>query len=99
LELTVRQSRFIENGPVPHDAQVIDRTWRYVNKSGGPDRRFKSNPQLPVCLYDEVTLRSSSGLNEVIQVSRLGAAEGFAKAVAHLGSQLPPEQLRPTVYG
>src|SRR5205823_2859819 len=31
-------TRFIEDGDVPADTTVVGRTWRYVNKDGGPDR-------------------------------------------------------------
>jgi hypothetical protein len=72
LALTVRQSRFIEEGPVPHDAKVIDKTWRYVNKKGGPDRRFSNNRELPICDYEELWFSSPSGLNEIVQISRRG---------------------------
>ena len=40
LNFTRRETRFIEEGGVPRDAKVVDRTWRFVNKGGGPDRRF-----------------------------------------------------------
>lgn len=36
---------FSEDRPVPPDARVIGTTWRYVNKNGGPDRRFNKNRQ------------------------------------------------------
>jgi hypothetical protein len=47
---SVRQgtTRFIEDESVPGDALVVGQTWRYVNKNGGPDRRFKGNRQLPI---------------------------------------------------
>ncbi|WP_116807307.1 DUF4236 domain-containing protein [Steroidobacter cummioxidans] len=77
-------SRFIEEEGVPRDAKVVDRTWRYVNKSGGPDRRFKDNRELPIALYGRITLESDSGLNEVIQVSRLGVAERIVGALKEL---------------
>ena len=64
-DLQVRDSttRFIEDGWVPSDAAVVDRTWRYVNKSGGPDRRFNNNAQLPVVKYGVLYLSSATGLN------------------------------------
>lgn len=86
LELDVAKSRFIEDGPAPSDATVVDSTWQYVNRNGGPDRRFANNRQLPVCMYDELTFRTSSGLHEVVQVSRSGIGEGFAAAVRYLGN-------------
>lgn len=62
-------TRFIESEAVPKDAQIVGQTWKYVNKSGGPDRRFKDNRQLPICLYGELELTSTSGLNTVIMYS------------------------------
>lgn len=56
-------TRFIEDEEVPADATVIDRTWRFVNKSGGPDRRFANNAQLPVVQYGALFLTSTRGLN------------------------------------
>jgi hypothetical protein len=86
LGLSVTSQRFIEDGGAPSDATVIGHTWRYVNRNGGPDRRFNNNPQLPICLYDELHLSTASGLNEVFQVSRSGVCHGFAAAVQALAS-------------
>lgn len=84
VDLGVVRQRFIETGGVPGDASVVDYTWRYVNRSGGPDRRFSNNPRIPVCLYDELHFRTASGLHEVVQLSRSGIGEGFAAALRHL---------------
>lgn len=81
LRLAHQQSRFIEDGRVPFDAHVVDHTWQYTNKRGGPDRRFNNNRQLPVCLYDTLHFSSSSGLNELFEVSRLGVADTLAAAL------------------
>lgn len=91
LQVLVSSTRFVEDGSVPRDAIVVDRTWRYVNKKGGPDRRFKDNRELPVCQYEEVALRSDTGLNELLQISRLGSAAGFALAIAGLSRVMPRE--------
>jgi hypothetical protein len=82
VEAVCRQARFIEEDTPPGDATVVDETWRYVNRKGGPDRRFSNNAKLPICLYGEIDFRSASGLNERIQCSRVDVAEGFASAVA-----------------
>jgi Protein of unknown function (DUF4236) len=84
LQLDTRQSQFIEREGVPADAQVIGRTWQYVNKSGGPDRRFKSNPEIPIALYEEIHLTSATGLNEVIQVSKVGTGEQLRQGIKRL---------------
>lgn len=96
LQLSAAQTRFVESEGVPSDARVVDRTWRYVNKSGGPDRRFRDNPELPIALYEELSLRSSSGLNEKIQLSRIGASTSFIAAVQQLALALrqTPNTLR-----
>lgn len=69
IDSNARTTRFVESEGVPRDTQVVGQTWRYVNKSGGPDRRFKDNRQLPICLYGELELSSTSGLNTVIMFS------------------------------
>lgn len=84
LGLSAVQKRFIEEAHVPRDASVIDHTWRYVNKNGSPDRRFANNRQLPICLYEELHFKSRSGLNEIVQMSQVGAADGFIQAIHYL---------------
>lgn len=75
------QQRFIESGNPPQDASQVDRTWQYVNKSGGPDRRFANNRQLPVMLYSELHLRSQQGLSWEIQCSRAEAGTVIARVL------------------
>lgn len=91
LHIVVNSTRFVESEFVPRDAEVIDRTWKYVNKSGGPDRRFKDNKEIPICRYEEVSLTSRSGLNELLQLSRCGFGNEFAKAVTLLAKKIPIE--------
>lgn len=90
LDLSVTSQRFIEEGGAPSDATVVGHTWRYVNRNGGPDRRFSNNPQFPVCLYDELHLRTASGLNEIFHLSKAGVCQGFASAVQSLVSATNP---------
>lgn len=77
LMLECSNTRFIEDGVVPRDTIVVDHTWKYVNKNGGPDRRFKDNKQFPVVLYSELYFRSETGLNELVQVSRPDVGQGL----------------------
>lgn len=69
IQTSVTTTRFIESDKVPKDASVVGTTWKYVNKSGGPDKRFKDNRELPICLYGEIELKSTSGLNTVLMFS------------------------------
>jgi hypothetical protein len=92
LRIDVKASRFIEDGVTPRDAKVVDHTWKYVNKSGGPDLRFKENRKLPICLYDEISLSSQTGFKAILQVSRCDIASSFAEAISALARKLPKEE-------
>lgn len=81
LGVASQRSNFIEEGTVPHDAKVISRTWKHPNKSGGPDRRFKDNYQIPVCEYEVMHMTSNSGLNELVEFSRTGVVTPFSQAL------------------
>jgi hypothetical protein len=92
LKIDVNTSKFIESEGVPTDAIIIDRTWKYVNKQGGPDKRFKDNVELPVCLYEEIDLTSHTGLNERLQLSKNNIGNLLVGAVAELSSVIPKEK-------
>lgn len=77
FNITQHNQRFIESGIVPRDGSIIDYTWQYVNKSGGPDKRFKNNRKLPILMYSEILCQSNTGLNELIQLSKQGAGVGL----------------------
>ena len=57
LVVTVDEERFIESGEPPSGARVVGTTWRYVNKSGEPDRRKTSRIDMESCI---VTFSSDS---------------------------------------
>jgi hypothetical protein len=71
--------RYIEHEAVPGDARIIDQTWQYVNKKGGPDKRFKNNRQLPICAYSQLNLSTPDGLD----VRFLGSKDGGFDALEH----------------
>lgn len=72
---------FIETAGVPSDAKVVGTTWQYVNKSGGPDRRFSNNKQIPKCAYAEMRVTGANGLQKVLHLSRLVEHNGFDEAL------------------
>lgn len=86
LQAQLQETRMIENGSVPGDAAVIDHTWQYVNRKGGPDARFKDNKKLPVCAYPELHFTSASGLNELFTCSRRDGFSGLPDALANMRS-------------
>lgn len=97
LEFSSTIVRFVEEDRLPADCAPVDYTWRYVNKSGGPDRRFKGNRQLPICLYGEMLFRSAGGLNCKIQISKPSTAEPLSKVLFAL-SQTKVEIPGPVSY-
>lgn len=77
-------TRFIETGPVPNDTRVVDQTWRFTRKDGGPDLRFNGNHQIPVVLYGELILTSRNGDQLTLQTSNPAAAQAAAAAFREL---------------
>jgi hypothetical protein len=77
LKVEMQESRFVEDGSVPHDSHQIATTWQYVNKKGGPDRRFSNNRQLPVMRYGVFGFSSTSGLSILFLCSRSDVAGSF----------------------
>jgi len=94
LSVDVSATYFVETESVPPDAEVVDWTWQYVNKGGGPDRRFTRNNRIPVCRYEEMGLSSKTGLNEIIQLSKCGNGRRLLDAIQLLGRSIPRENLR-----
>ncbi len=95
IECSSNITRFIETGGVPNDSKVVDNTWRYLNKDGTADRRFKGNHQIPICEYSEYSFRSDSGVNEKISTSKVGAFDQFINFIKAIGDF---QQTLPTLY-
>ena len=72
VTLKYRSTRFIEEGIRPTDAKQVDTTYKYVNKDGGPDRRYSYNPVIPVFLYGDITIQP---FGDTYQVSNDDAAK------------------------
>ena len=79
LMFSTSVERFIEDGDVPSDSYVVDHTWRFANKGGGPDRRFKNNKQIPICLYGKLEISTSAGLLCHLQTSTREAPQSFSR--------------------
>ncbi len=87
LEAEAEDARYIEEDSIPRAATQVGTTWKYVNKSGGPDRRFNNNRQLPVMLYGLLSLSSKSGLKEIFQCSTPGVSKQIAAALRQIVSR------------
>ncbi len=81
-----RTTRFVEDGPVPPDATVLEMTWRFVCQDGSADLRFADNRQVPVLAYGEVEL-STGGQSITLQTSFADAARVVAELFVRLGAR------------
>lgn len=72
LGINVKDGNFVEKEVQPGDGTVVDYTYKYVNKSGGPDRRFANNPKYPIMSYSYINFYGDKGFNECIMLSRKG---------------------------
>jgi hypothetical protein len=80
IDIDYSTKEILERQGVPTDARVVGSTWDKVNKDGSPDRRFKDNYQIPICLYGKIEIKSTTGLNEAYFFSNLEKAERFAES-------------------
>jgi hypothetical protein len=81
LEVEHNDVKFLETDRIPKDTKVIGRTWKYVNKNGQPDRRFKENPEIPIVHYYQLTLKTDKGLYESYLFSNPEIAEKLCAAL------------------
>ena len=81
LQIAIEGVRFHEDESVPRDAEVVGHTWARTNKDGSPDRRFRDNYQVPICLYGQIAFRSQTGVTEEYMVSNANAGVAFVEAV------------------
>jgi hypothetical protein len=84
-------TQFIEEGP-PADATVVGRTWKYPNKNGGPDKRFKNNYEIPICLYGQLKIQSKSGLFLYLMTSRHDSSSKFSQEFSNVSKMLEASQ-------
>jgi hypothetical protein len=99
LSLSWNTVKFIEEDGVPSDSEVIGYTWRFVNKKGGPDRRFNNNRQIPEVLYQEMNIEGPGNLRKVLQISKVADRSGFDNALNCLREHVDKLQKHPVSPG
>lgn len=77
-------TRFHEDGYVYRDSQVVGSTWRFVNRDGGPDRRFNNNREIPVCLYGTLAFVTDTGMNLQLETSNSQVPSLIASAIEQM---------------
>lgn len=80
IELEHTNTSFISSRREASDAKQIGSTWKKVNKNGTPDKRYKDNYEIPIYVYGDISVASTSGLNEQFLISNADAAKKFANA-------------------
>lgn len=88
LQISSEYRRFHEEEGVPSDSRIDGHIWAKTNKNGSPDRRFKDNYQIPICIYGNITFHSQTGVTEEYMVSNADAAQAFAEAVKRYQTSL-----------
>jgi hypothetical protein len=75
--------RFLETETPPKDSQMLGQTWLYLNKGGGPDRRYKDNRVVPILEYAEIRLCHKLDSLPVawFHVSNLQCAKAISEAL------------------
>ena len=87
LGISVTNGNFIETEMKPWDGTVVEYTYKYVNKSGGPDRRFANNPRYPIMSYSYINFYGDNGFNECIMLSKQGVGNILKEQIRVLQSQ------------
>ncbi|MEI9931941.1 MAG: DUF4236 domain-containing protein [Rhizomicrobium sp.] len=92
LETYWNTTIFIEEDGVPSDSVVVGQTWRFVNKNGGPDRRFNNNRQIPKVQYQQLGLRGPGSFQKLLQISKVADRGSFDVALRAMSRKV--EQLK-----
>lgn len=87
LGISVTNGNFIETEIKPWDGTIVDYTYKYVNKSGGPDRRFANNPRYPIMSYSYINFYGDNGFDECIMLSKQGVGNILKEQIKVLQSQ------------
>ncbi len=69
LHIDILPTNFVESERVQKDSEIVNYTWKYVNRDGSRDLRFSYNKKYPVCKYGELLFKSPNGINTVVQFS------------------------------
>lgn len=77
---------FNENEAPPADSKHLGYTWKYINKSGGPDKRFSDNRQIPVMEYGDLTIDYTVNSSRFL-FSNSDALIAFADSYAEIKSR------------
>ena len=70
IHIQVFNQNFIETEGIPRDATIVNYTYRFVNKKGGPDLRYSYNPRIPILSYSHIIFTGDNDFKEEIMLSK-----------------------------
>jgi hypothetical protein len=86
LGITRNHLEYVETqGHVFPDSMIIERRWKFINRDGSPDRRFKSNFQMPVVRCGILNL-DVSGFPVRLLTTDPKAPESFCQTLPRMDS-------------
>lgn len=71
IKITLDSVKCPETDRIPEDASILEYTWKYVNRDGSPDKRYKDNKKLPICQYGVINITSENGLDVMLLTSQV----------------------------
>ena len=80
LKIETKMVDVAETGRVPADSTTVGGTWRHTRRDGGPDRRYRDNPAIPIVRYALVILMAGQ-YRVGLLVSGIQQVEPFASAI------------------
>jgi tellurite resistance protein len=80
LKVELQTVDVAETNRQPADSAIVGQTWKHAKRDGGPDRRYRDNPVIPIVRYALVTLRADQYRLGIL-VSSYQQAEIFASAL------------------
>lgn len=69
LVVSSENIKYAETEGLPSDTSVLSRTWKYVNKDGSKDKRYKDNEEIPICNYKMLRVENGSGFKLLLLAS------------------------------
>lgn len=79
INLSLTTGQRTAAGVVPRDAKIVGHTYQFTRKDGNPDLRYKHNPSFAVIEYGFLEIKSNAGLDLMLQISNLSAAQNFVR--------------------
>ena len=85
FSINIAKTNFLDDSPAD-DSEIISQTYKYITKSGKPDKRYKNNPVKYECEYAGIELSSNNGLHLLMMASNYQIANSFYEIILNAKS-------------